>query len=215
MCRAARAAIVSDVARLIRRIDHHQTIPPPMFPTTALRLLPFSLILAAGACDRAATETSSPLLARAVLRSADGADLGRVDMRQESGSPVLTLRFQVHGLSAGQHGVHLHTVGSCDGSTATPFSSAGAHFNPGGMMHGLLSPSGPHAGDLPNLVVGADGTADVTISTERAGLGSIAPTLFDVDGSAIVVHAASDDQKTDPSGNSGGRVACGVVAPVA
>ena len=141
-------------------------------------------------------------------------------MRDGSGTPVGTLRLQssptgvritgsVSGLAAGAHGIHVHAVGRCD----TPeFTSAGAHFDTGAMKHGLLNPAGPHAGDLPAIAAGATGVAVVDVISARVTLAATGSgALFDADGAAIVVHAANDDQRTDPSGNSGGRVACGVI----
>ena len=110
------------------------------------------------------------------------------------------------GLPAGVHGVHIHTTGKCD---APDFTTAGGHWNPTGKMHGSENPMGPHEGDLPNLTVGADGSGNLTFTVAGASLA----TMLDADGAAFVVHAGSDDYKTDPSGNSGGRIACGVFAP--
>lgn len=102
----------------------------------------------------------------------------------------------------GDHGLHIHTVGLCEGPA---FASAGPHWNPDMKMHGRDNPMGSHRGDLPNLQVGTDGTG--TVSFDLPGE---ATALLDADGASIVVHAAPDDYKTDPSGNSGGRIACGV-----
>jgi Cu-Zn family superoxide dismutase len=98
-------------------------------------------------------------------------------------------------------------VGSCE---PTAFTSAGGHLNPGGRQHGLENPAGPHAGDMPNLTADASGRAVVDITTDRVSLDAAGP-LFDADGTAIVVHAAPDDNRTDPAGNAGARVACGVI----
>jgi superoxide dismutase, Cu-Zn family len=110
------------------------------------------------------------------------------------------------GLPAGEHGVHLHTVGSCQ----PPFASAGAHWNPTTRQHGLENPQGAHLGDMPNLTVGASGSVDLQVSTRGGGLRGQHP-LLDDDGAAVVIHAMRDDQRTDPSGSSGDRIACGVV----
>ena len=111
------------------------------------------------------------------------------------------------GLPPGPHGFHVHTTGKCD---APGFTTAGGHLNPMGKMHGTDNPMGSHLGDLPNLIVRADGTASLSrrLSGDAATLTS---ALFDADGTAIVVHAGPDDYKTDPSGNSGARIACGVL----
>lgn len=109
----------------------------------------------------------------------------------------ISLRIDVAGLSAGVHGLHLHAVGRCD---PPDFATAGAHWNPTQRQHGRDNPLGPHLGDLPNLVVGADGRGTLTLP--------VPPGLVDDDGAALVVHASPDDYRTDPSGNSGERIAC-------
>ncbi len=119
----------------------------------------------------------------------------------------LELRVVASGLTAGQHGIHLHTVGSC---TRPDFASAGSHLNPGGKQHGLMNPAGSHLGDFPNLSIGANGTG--TFAAPLSGdPAAFLATIFDADGTAVVIHAAPDDQMTDPSGASGGRIACGVL----
>lgn len=139
--------------------------------------------------------------AMAQIRTPDGADVGRATATEVSGGLRLTLN--VHDLGPGTHGAHVHTVGRCD---APDFASAGGHWNPSGAKHGSMSPQGPHEGDLPNLIVGADGRGTIGILLPGATMAG----LLDTDGSAIVVHAKPDDLMTDPSGNSGARVACGV-----
>jgi superoxide dismutase, Cu-Zn family len=146
--------------------------------------------------------------ASADLVDTAGRPVGTLTLREASGGS-LRIDGQMRGLPVGTHGIHFHAVGQCDAAGA--FASAGAHFNPGSRKHGLESPDGPHAGDLPNLAIGADGTGNFRTNTTRVTLGSDAASLLDADGSAVVVHAAQDDQRTDPSGNSGARIACGVV----
>lgn len=139
--------------------------------------------------------------AAASLRTAAGADAGRATVSEVAGG----LRFtaDVNGLPPGTHGIHVHTVGACD---APDFTTAGPHWNPTAMKHGSMNPAGPHKGDLPNLLVGADGRGTVAMTVP----GATWDGLMDADGAAMVVHAGADDLMTDPSGNSGGRVACGV-----
>lgn len=110
------------------------------------------------------------------------------------------------GLPQGPHGAHVHTVGRCD---APDFASALGHWNPGGTQHGSQNPAGPHAGDLPNLLIGTDGRGTLAITIPGARFAD----LIDEDGAAFIVHAAADDLRTDPAGNSGGRIACGVFRP--
>jgi Cu-Zn family superoxide dismutase len=116
--------------------------------------------------------------------------------------------MEASGLPPGPKGVHLHRVGKCEGPA---FASAGDHFNPTNKRHGLLNPDGPHAGDLPNITIGGDGKGRFESFTERVSLGAGSTSLFDADGTALVIHADPDDFRTDPSGNSGPRIACGVV----
>ena len=138
-----------------------------------------------------------------------GKAIGAVQLEQRGGGVTVSVTVQgADVVKPGEHGIHLHAVGKCDGPD---FTTAGGHFNPGGKKHGARNPEGPHAGDLPNLVAGAQGTTyqatatGVTLSTGPA-------SLFDADGTALVIHANPDDHVTDPAGNSGGRVACAVLA---
>jgi Cu-Zn family superoxide dismutase len=137
------------------------------------------------------------------LRNASGQAVGTATFTTEGSG--LRIAVQVRDLPAGQHGLHVHAIGRCD---PPDFMSAGGHHNPTSRQHGLQNPSGPHAGDLPNLEVVAAGTGSLNTTNTLMTLAS----LFDADGSAIVVHAAADDNTTDPTGNSGGRIACGVIS---
>jgi Cu-Zn family superoxide dismutase len=153
----------------------------------------------------ASTGPHSTVIARATLLNSSGQVVGEAELRD--GQPW-TLAVGVSGQTAGEHGIHLHSVGSC---TGPDFSSAKGHFNPEGKQHGSANPAGMHQGDIPNLLVGSDGSASASLPLARA----IQPSqLFDADGTAIVLHAGPDDYRTDPAGNSGGRVACGVLRPV-
>lgn len=137
----------------------------------------------------------------ALLRTATGAAAGTATAASANGQTTISLN--VEGLPPGEHGVHVHTTGRCD---PPAFESAGGHWNPDGTRHGLESPQGQHAGDLPNLTVGADGRGTLEYRLK----GGAFDGLMDADGSAFVVHASRDDQRTDPSGDSGDRIACGV-----
>ena len=167
------------------------------------------LILALAACHPATSANDGAYRhASATLVDAGGRAVGTVQLVERSAGRVV-LTGALHDLPPGPHGIHLHAVGQCDG--AASFASAGGHFNPGARKHGLDSPDGPHAGDLPIVSVAADGRAALNATTDRVTLGDGPSSLLDADGSALVLHAAADDQRTDPSGNSGARIACGVV----
>lgn len=165
--------------------------------------LPFAAALAG--CQTTANEASNDRLGQATLQLANGAPGGTAQLLA-SGSQV-SIAITVTGLAPGVHGLHLHTTGSC---TAPDFASAGAHLNPAGHQHGTANPAGPHLGDLPNITVGADGKGSVS-ATLPGTREQVLAQLFDADGSAVVVHASADDYRTDPSGNSGARIACGVL----
>ena len=164
----------------------------------------------AGCSSSAVGVPSSQFVVRAsaTLFDAGGRSVGTVQFTEGANAGVAVVG-QFSGLTAGQHGIHLHTVGSCDAAGA--FSTAGAHFNPDGRKHGLEATEGPHTGDLPNVIATDAGFGVMTTVTKRFTLGAGATSLLDADGSAVVLHAATDDQHTDPSGNSGARIACGVI----
>ena len=166
----------------------------------ALAVLPLAALAACAPMDAPADATSAQV-ARATLRDAAGAERGTVTATAMTTG--IRIDLAVVGVSPGPHGVHVHTTGA-----STPnFAAAGGHWNPGGHVHGLEAQGGQHAGDMPNVEVGADGRG--TLSYTLGG-GATFAGLLDGDGSAFVVHAGPDDQLTDPSGNSGDRIACGV-----
>ena len=188
-----------------------------MRASTAL-ILP--LLLAAAACGSNTQEptpqadasdampvdagpSAAPTRAVATLRTADGTDAGTVTLLPAGKG--MRLAVQVKGLAVGEHGIHVHTTGKCEGPK---FESAGGHWNPAAKKHGLQNPDGSHAGDMANLTVAADGSG--IVNTPLGG-GTV-DELLDADGAALVIHAKADDQKTDPSGDSGDRIACGVLS---
>lgn len=148
---------------------------------------------------------SNDTVGSASLALADGTPAGTVELLANGGD--LSLTVAVTGIPEGTHGFHLHTTGDC---TPPDFTSAGGHLNPADKEHGHENPAGSHLGDLPNLVVGADGSASTTADL-GSGSDSAIDSLFDADGTAVVVHADPDDYQSDPSGNAGSRIACGVL----
>lgn len=154
-------------------------------------------VLALAGC---ATQPSAPApRASAELTTAQGARVGVVTLSQQTDG--VAVRAQLNGLMERGHGFHIHAVGKCE----PPFNSAGAHLNPLGRKHGKNNPDGPHMGDLENVSSGSHSFVATGVQWSQ---------LFDNDGSAMVVHADPDDYKTDPSGNSGARIACGVIRRV-
>jgi superoxide dismutase, Cu-Zn family len=136
-----------------------------------------------------------------------GKAVGKVSMAQDTAAVVI--RIEMTGVPAGWHGLHIHAVGKCDGPD---FTTAGGHYNPGIRKHGARAADGAHVGDLPNVFAGADGRVTAEIVARGVNLGGPPNHLFDEDGSALVLHATEDDHRTDPTGNSGGRIACAVLA---
>ena len=167
------------------------------------------LAVLGGCAHSGAPLGGSPSVANgyAVVTGASGNRVGTASLTQGATGTV-RVRMHVQGLTPGAHGVHFHAVGSC---VAPAFASAGGHFNPESKHHGLDNPAGPHAGDLPNMTVDALGNADYDATTNRVSLTPGANSLFDADGSALVIHAAPDDNMTDPAGNAGTRIGCGQI----
>jgi Cu-Zn family superoxide dismutase len=164
--------------------------------------------LALAGCDEGKLETGAPVAggasAAAMLQTPDRTEVGRATVTEVSGG--LRFTVDVRDLPPGTHGAHVHTTGRCD---APGFETAGGHWNPTSMKHGTMNPQGPHQGDVPNLIVDSAGRGTVAATIPGATMAG----LLDADGAAFVLHAGPDDLKTDPSGNSGGRIACGVFQP--
>jgi superoxide dismutase, Cu-Zn family len=173
-------------------------------------LVYFALVVAGlGGCAReeGVDPASSDAPATIALQDPGGRLLANGTISEASGG--VRVRVEAAALAAGTYAVHLHQVGRCE---PPAFDSAGPHWNPTGRQHGRLNPLGSHLGDLPNLTVGADGAGSVEFVVEGAALRGGERALLDRDGASLVVHAGPDDYRTDPSGNSGARRACGVVA---
>jgi superoxide dismutase, Cu-Zn family len=143
--------------------------------------------------------------ARAEIKNANGKTVGEAKLEQQGDDARITANFT--DLPPGALAFHIHEVGKCE----PPFESAGGHFNPTGKQHGKDNPQGPHAGDLPNIEVPTNGQVKVETTAKGVSLGAGTNGLLDGDGSALVVHERADDYKSDPAGNAGKRIACGVI----
>ncbi len=158
-------------------------------------------VVAAFACSPAAAETAT-----AMLKNTKGDAVGTATLTQ---TPFgVLIRLAVKGLPAGEHAFHVHAVGKCE----PPFTSAGGHFNPAAKKHGIEAAAGHHAGDMPNLHIPANGDLTVEVMNDSITLAKGQPnSVFQPAGTAFVIHAGKDDYKTDPTGDAGGRIACGVI----
>ena len=165
-----------------------------------MRKLALLIPLFAIACSTVEPTGGAPM----PLTNSAGQTIGTVRAWQTAGG--VSFRVSATGLPHGLHGIHVHSVGRCD---PPEFTTAGAHWNPAGKKHGLNNPAGPHAGDLPNVEVAANGVLSATVTLPGATMAA----LLDADGAALVIHAQADDYMTDPSGNSGARIACAVLQP--
>lgn len=174
---------------------------------TALILVACDREPAAPSVANQATSETSAKIAPAPLVKAEGVPAGSVTVKHDPNGVSLTIAAA--GLPPGAHGVHLHAVGKCQGPK---FESAGAHWNPARREHGRDNPQGAHLGDLANLEIAADGSGESIFAIGSASLTEGANAIVDSDGTALVIHAKRDDYRTDPSGDSGDRIACAVIS---
>lgn len=163
------------------------------------------LLLATTGCATV-YESAAEQVGAATILDRNGQTVGTAALYSLAGE--VTISVSLDGVPAGEHGVHLHMTGDC---SASDFTSAGGHLNPGGNEHGTQNPRGAHLGDLPNATVASDGVG--TVSTILRGTSdTVLPQIFDADGTALIVHAGADDYRSDPAGDAGSRIACGVFA---
>lgn len=173
-----------------------------MFSCTAMTVL--LLLAACGAMAGAERERKT---ATAEIKDGKGQNVGHAKFKASRGGVEMSVT--VMNLSTGVHAIHIHAAGKCD---APDFKTAGAHFNPANKKHGTQNPEGHHAGDLPNLTVGSNGKGTFKSATPDVTLaGTGANSLFHEGGASVVIHEKADDMKTDPAGNAGARIACGVI----
>jgi len=175
-----------------------------MFSTTLI-LVVLTLGIAANAQDKKDLWSEAQTV---TLNSADSKEVGTAKLLQIPNGVLV--RLALTKVPPGPHAFHVHAVGKCEGPE---FTTAGGHFNPTSKKHGLLSQEGSHTGDLPNVIVPDSGAVTVETVIPHVTLRAGDHTLADADGSALVLHGGADDYITDPTGNAGGRMACGVIAP--
>ncbi len=172
-------------------------------------LLSLLLVAALAACS---SEPAAPALAaKADLLDITGKKVGSATLTEVDGGVKIVI--DVQGAPAGTHALHIHNVGQChEAADKAPFAKAGPHFNPFGKEHGIDNPKGPHAGDLPNFEVKADGTAHIEVVAKLVTLKEgMTNSLFQVGGTCLMIHEKPDDNKSDPAGNAGTRWACGTI----
>ena len=176
----------------------------------AFRMIGVGVVALTAGCATLQRAARTVATATVTLTDISGSPRGTAVLWQDI-EGMLFIQLRGITLPPGTRGIHFHAVGRCDNEGAGAFATAGPHYNPESRRHGLSSVDGPHAGDMPNIVVRDDGTVSADLQTDRVTLTEGPRSLFDADGSALIIHAGPDDQITDPSGNSGTRIACGVV----
>lgn len=157
----------------------------------------------------ATSALAKPSPVKVKLADKTGKDIGTATLTADKAG--VAIQLDVHDLTPGDHAIHVHETAKCDGAGEKPFASAGGHFNPDKKMHGMDNPQGPHAGDMKNFTVDAKGKSKAKVIAPNVTLDSGAHGVFANGGTALVIHDKADDMKTDPAGNAGDRIACGVI----
>ena len=164
------------------------------------------IIVASAIALLALSSAASAQSGKATLKDAGGKEVGTAQLSQTPHGVLV--RLTLKGVPAGEHAFHIHQTGKCE----PPFTTAGGHFNPASKKHGIMAADGPHAGDMPNLHIPADGNLAIEVVNAAVTLDKDKPnSLYKPEGTALIIHAGKDDYKTDPTGDAGGRIACGVV----
>ena len=175
--------------------------------TRVLYCTAMAVLLFGATCGILTSAEKERKTATAGIKDGKGQSVGQAKFAARNGGVQMSVT--VANLSPGVHAIHIHEAGKCD---APAFTTAGGHFNPENKQHGMQNPAGHHAGDLPNLTVGANGKGTFESTIQDVTLaGDGATSLFHAGGTSVVIHAVADDMKTDPAGNAGVRVACGVI----
>ena len=158
-------------------------------------------------CASAAASAQAPQQAVATFLNPQGQEIGTATLTQTTNGVLIDI--DLSNIANGEHGFHIHETGTCDG--ADGFKSAGGHFEPAGHQHGYMAQRGPHAGDMPNQFSAAGGKLRAQVLNQNVTLAAGPTSVLDEDGSALVIHADPDDYSTQPTGNAGDRIACGVI----